>query len=309
MSPRPVAEENTDAAARISFLSANTATENQPPIGQADKASSSATAAGRAALDDVVPAAGEKTGRAGASRTAEPVQTGVGQRHPGWLVLFVLLLIAALIAVATGVFKQAKVVPGEVQSRLAEMETIKQDLLRVRQQAEAMQHERDAALAKARQEQEQRELEIAEALEAAQREKEAAAAAALAAEKALQASRQAEELVNKQRIEEARLRAERRRLQQAKKEAELVEQRLLEQRRQAELEQQRLQSERARAEALAPQPAAGQQKQPPAGTDAVDGSVAGTVTDVAQPEIPKKEASFSTDPCSSPSAKFLSTCR
>jgi chromosome segregation ATPase len=214
------------------------------------------------------------------------------------------LLIAALLAVASGAFKQGKGLQGEVQSKLDEMETIKQDLDRVRQRAEAMQHERDAALVKARQEQEQRELEIKQALEAAQREKEAAAAA-LAAEKA----RQAEELVKKQRIEEARLRAERRRLQQARKEAELVEQRLLDQRRQAELEKQRLESERARVEALASQPVADQQKQPPAGADAVDGSVAGTVTDVAQPEVQKKETSFNTDPCSSPSARFLSTCK
>jgi len=309
MSPGHVAEDETDAASGTTILPATTPADDHPPTGQADKVSSSGAAAGDAALDDVVPSADEKPERPAESQTAVPVQTGAGKRRPGWLILFVLLIFAALLAIATGAFKQGKILPGEVQSKLAEMETIKQDLVRVRQQADAMQHERDAALAKARQEQEQREREIKQALEAAQREKEAAAAAALAAEKALRASRQAGELVKKQRIEEARLRAERRRLQQARKEAELVEQRLLEQRRQAALEQQRLESERTRAEALASQPAAGQQKQPPAGLDEVEDSAAGTAADGAEPEVKQKETSFNTDPCSSPSAKFLSTCR
>jgi hypothetical protein len=309
MSPGHIAEDKTDAASGITLLSAVTPADDHPPTGQADKVSSSVAAAADAALDDVVPAADEMPERSAESQTAVPVQKEAGKRRPGWLLLFALLIFAVLMAVTTGAFKQGKVLPGDVQSKLAEMENIKQDLLRVRQQAEAMQHERDAALAKGRQEQEQRERELKQALDAAQREKEAAAAAALAAEKALRASRQAEELVKKQRIEEARLRAERRRLQQARKEAELVEQRLLEQRRKAELEQQRLESARNRAEALAPQPAADQQKQSPAGLDEVEDSVTGTATDVAEPEARQKETSFNTDPCSSPSAKFLSTCR
>ena len=289
------------------MLSANPSNDHQPATDLARQSLPSAAATGHALPGGAVPAADEATQRPAENIAAAPDQAGTGGTHPGRLVLFALLIFAVLLALATATFKQARVLPGEVKSQLAEMETIKQDLVRVRQQAEAMQHERDAALTTARQAQEQREQERQQALATVQREQEAAAAAALAAEKALQASRQAEERANQQRLEEVRLRAERRRLQQEKKEAELVQQRLLEQRRQAELEKKRLEREQARAEALPQQQAAAdQQKQPAAGADDAAGSVAGTVADQ---ELRKKEASFNTDPCSSPSAKFLSTCR
>jgi type II secretory pathway predicted ATPase ExeA len=251
-------------------------------------------------LDEVAATAGAE--ERSDSDQADAVRK-TGNMRPVGIVLVILLTIALLLSIAAVAFRQQPALPEEVQSKLTEVEKIKKDLVRVQQRAEAMQHERDAAIAKAKQEQEQREQQKTAALEAARREMEAAAAAAIAAEKVLQASRRAEQQEEKQRLEQAKLRAERKRLEQERKRAEVEAQRLAVERRLAELEKQRLATERAQADALA------QQKQSPARAD--DGSNLATGSTVAVPEMQaaKEEMSFNADPCASPSAKFLSTCR
>ena len=222
------------------------------------------------------------------------------------------LVVAALIVVSAGSLYSEKVLKSEVKSKLAEVEKIKRDLERVQSDAEILQRERDAALARAQEEEAQREREAQAAIEAAQREREAMAAAALAAEKALQATREAEELAKQQRIKEKRLREERERLQIEKKQAELEQQRLEQERRQAELEKRRLELEKAEREKLAQQERekriAREQSELFKAMEAAEAATAEQAKK-AKSKAAKKESSFNTDPCSSPSAKFLSTCR
>jgi len=165
--------------------------------------------------------------------------------------LFVLALFLALINTtfnyqtapsAAGVNEPADI---GIDKQQDEVEVLKQDLVRMQQQAEDMQRERDAALAKARLEEEQRTLQAQAALEAAKREKEAVAAAELAAEKALKAKEQAEALKKKQRLEKRRLHDEWKHLEQERQKAELEQQLLEEQRQTIEQERNRLIKERA----------------------------------------------------------------
>ena len=222
------------------------------------------------------------------------------------------LVVAALIVVSAGSLYSEKELKSEVKSKLAEVEKIKRDLERMQTDAEILQRERDAALARAQEEEAQRAREAQAAIEAAQREREAMAAAALAAEKALQATREAEELAKQQRLKEKRLREERERLQMEKKQAELEQQRLEQERRQAELEKQRLAQEKAEREKLAQQEREKRIAREQAELfKSMEAAAAAQAEEAkkAKSKAAKKEMSFSTDPCSSPSAKFLSTCR
>jgi hypothetical protein len=163
-------------------------------------------------------------------------------------VVVLLVILAVLLSVSIGLLNKETELKDEVKNRLAEVESMKQDMERVRQQAEIMQRERDAALVKAQQQDEQRAREVEAALEAANREKEAMAAAALAAEEAAKAAKQAEVRAKKLRLEEKRLSDERTRLQLKKHQAELEQQQAELERHQAELEQQRLAQQRRQAE-------------------------------------------------------------
>jgi len=233
-------------------------------------------------------------------------------RSSNWIIALLLVLLAALLSISIGSFKKEAELKHEVKGKLVEVESMKRDLEHVQQQADVMQRERDAALAKALQKEKQRVQEEQAAIEAGNREKEAIAAAALAAEEALKAAKQAEELAKKQRLEEKRLSEERKRLQLEKKQAELEQQRLLQQRRQAELEKQRLELEKAQKEKLAQEErerrVAKEQAELFKSLEENDAAKAAVINQQAQ-ENQKKETSFNTDPCSSPSAKFLSTCR
>jgi type II secretory pathway predicted ATPase ExeA len=258
--PTRVAKDNKDAKTSISAPADNKPATNKPSAGQATQTENIKPSADLPpeeqpvpVLDDVVHSAdGDSEDRIESG--ADMPNMGSGNRHPGRAVLVALLGLVLLLSIPIGSFDKEPVLPDEVQSTLAEMEKIKQELARARQQAETLQHERDAAVMQARQNEEQRAQEIQAALEAAKRKEEAAAAAQRAIEKAMKASRQAEELVKKQRLEEARLREERKLLEQERKQAELVQQRLL--------EQQRVESEGTNAETLAQQQAAAdQQKQ------------------------------------------------
>ncbi|NNL06245.1 MAG: AAA family ATPase [Gammaproteobacteria bacterium] len=214
-------------------------------------------------------------------------------------------VVAALIVVSAGSLYSGKELKSEVKNKMAEVEKIKRDM-------ERMQSERDAALARAQEEEAQRAQQAQAAIEAAAREREAMAAAALAAEQALQAKKEAEELAKQQRLKEKRLREERERLQMEKKRAELEQQRIEQERRQAELEKQRLALEKAEREKLAQQERekriAREQAELFKSMEATAAAKAEELKKAKQ-KTTKKESSFSTDPCSSPSAKFLSTCR
>ena len=230
----------------------------------------------------------------------------------GVIVSLLVFAVAALIVVSAGSLYSGKELKSEVKNRLAEVEEIKRDLERVQSEAEILQRERDAALVRAQEEEAQRAQEAQAAIEAAKREREAMAAAALAAEKALQATREAEKLAKQQRLKEKRLREERERLQMEKKQAELEQQRLEQERRQAELEKQRLALEKAEREKLAQQEREKRIAREQAELfKAMEAAAAAKAEEAkkTKPATAKKESSFSTDPCSSPSAKFLSTCR
>jgi len=193
------------------------------------------------------------------------------------------------------------------RQKLVDLEQIKQQLVRMREQNEAMQKERDSAIATAQQEQQRREQEVQAAVESARREVEAMATVAETAEKAVKAAQQAEDLVNKQRVEEERLRAERKRLEQELKQAELEKQRLRKEQQQAELQKKRLEIEVAHQQKLLKQGKVAREPDElfkslePNATNKEE-------TDATQHKTVKKDTSFDTDPCSSPSARFLSTC-
>lgn len=230
-------------------------------------------------------------------------------RMSNWLIVL-LIAFAVLLSVAIGSLTNKAELSDEVQDKLTEIEKMKQDLARMQQQTEIMQRERDEAIAKAQQEEKMRAQDVKTALEAVNREKDAIAEAALAAETALKATREAEALAKKQLREDKRLREERKRLQQEKEKAKLEQQRLAQERRQAELERQQAELERARAEQLAReqrQAIAKQQAELTKATEQIEAEPAAAIK--TDSKIEKKESSFITDPCSSPSARFLSTCR
>jgi hypothetical protein len=173
---------------------------------------------------------------------SEPVPDELDKARINGRIMFVTVAAVVLVLSAAIVsFMQQPELPDEVRGRLAEAEKMKQEMLR-------MQREREAALEKARLEEQQRVQAEQAAIEAASQEQAARAAAALAAEKALQATRKAEELAEKQRLEEQKLRDERRRIQLEKRQAELEWQRLALERKQAKEEQERLELEKAKAE-------------------------------------------------------------
>jgi len=233
-------------------------------------------------------------------------------RSSKWGMVLLLVFLVLLLSISIGSLNKEAELKDEVKGKLVEVEKMKQDLEQMQRQAEVMQRERDAALARARQEEKQRVQEERAAIEAGNREKEAMAAAALAAEEALKAARQAEALAKKQRLEDKRLSEERQRLQLEKQQAELEQQRLLQRRKQAELEKQRLELERAQQEKIAQQErerrVAKEQAELFKSLEENDSAKTAVIKQQAR-DNQKKETSFTTDPCSSPSAKFLSTCR
>ncbi len=224
-----------------------------------------------------------------------------------------LLIVATLLlSIVIVSYQNTPELSEEIRSKLAEVEKMKQELERMHGQTEAMQRERDAALATAQQQEKQRAQEAQAALEAANRETEAMAAAALAAEKALETTREAEELAKKQRLEERRLSDERKRLQLDKQQAELEQQRLTQERQQSELEKERNELERIRKDKLEQQErerlVAKEQAELFKSLEEID-SAESVVSDKPEQKTQTNESSFNTDPCSSPSAKFLSTCK
>ena len=183
---------------------------------------------------------------------SEPVQEEPGNASiSNWFMRVAMVVVALFLAVAIVLFYQQPEMSDEVRDRLVEAENMKQEMARMRQQAEVMQREREAALEKARLEQQQRSQAEQAAVEAVNQEKAARAAAELAAEEALQATRKAEELAKKQRLEEQKLLDERKRIEKEKQQAELEWQRLMLERKQAKKEQELLQLERAKVEELA----------------------------------------------------------
>ena len=232
-----------------------------------------------------------------------------------WIIATVAAILAVALSIFIGTYDYEPELSDEVKSKLAEAERMKQELQRMhelqrkqyelmQQQAANLERERELAKAKLEEEERLRAEEAAAALEAAKQEKEAIAAAALAAEKALKAAEQAEELSRQQRRDEAKLRAERERLEQERRQAELEKQRLEMERRQAELEIKRLEQERLEAERQARQ-----QWEEAAIKEQRAAIEKAQANETLEPESVDKETTFSTDPCSSPSAKFLSTCK
>jgi type II secretory pathway predicted ATPase ExeA len=170
------------------------------------------------------------------------------------MIIFALFVLALFLTLTTMTFNYQTPVSATAVNELAgtgidnqqdEVEILKQDLVRMQQQAEDMQRERDAALAKARAEEEQRALQAQAALEAAKREKEAVTAAEVAADQALKAKEQAEAIKKKQRLEKRRLLDEWKQLELERQKAELEQQLLEEQRQTLEREQKRLIKEKA----------------------------------------------------------------
>jgi len=166
-----------------------------------------------------------------------------------WFMLMAMVVVALFVSVAIVLFYQQPELSNDVRGSLAEVENMKQEMARMRQQAEVMQREREAALEKVRLEQQQRSQAEQAAVEAVNQERAARAAAELAVEEALQATKKAEELEKKQRLEEQKLRDERKRIELEKQQAEREWQRLALERKQAK--QERLELERAIAEELA----------------------------------------------------------
>jgi type II secretory pathway predicted ATPase ExeA len=236
---------------------------------------------------------------------ASDAETPRKSRVKTWTVASLLVVAVAGLAFAMiGTLTYENELKKEVNSKLVEVEKMKRDLERMQNEAKILQRERDAALVSERQKDAQ------SAIEAAEREREAMAAAALAAEKALQATREAEELARQQRLKEKRLSEERKRLQMEKQRAELEQQRLQQERRQAELEKQRLELEQAEREKRAQQEREERiAREQDELFKAMEEADAAKLNKTTKPSAGKKESSFSTDPCSSPSAKFLSTCR
>ena len=178
------------------------------------------------------------------------------------LILFALLVLTLFFALAATTFNYETTVsrapvkePAGIgfDNQQETVEILKQDLESMQQQAEDMQRERDAAMAKARAEEEQRALQAQAALEAAEREKEAMAAAQLAAEEALKATKQAKALEEKQHLEKIRLLGEWKQLERERQKAELEQQLLEEQRQNIEQERKRLIKEKAELQMRLPE--------------------------------------------------------
>ena len=232
-----------------------------------------------------------------------------------WFIAAIAAIVAVALSVFIGTYDYEPELSDEVKNKLAEAERMKQELQRMhelqRQQYELMQlqaanFDREREIAKAKLEEDGRlhAEEAAAALEAAQQEKEAIAAAALAAEKALHAVEQAEKLARQHRRNEARLHAEREQLEHERRLAELEKQRLEMERQQAEFEIKRLEQARLEAERQARlqwEQAAIKEQQ--AAIEKL------RIKESFEPEPADTETSFSIDPCSTPSAKFLSTCK
>ncbi len=164
------------------------------------------------------------------TKVSEPVLDEPDKARASSRKMYVMVSAVALVlSAAIFSFTQQSELPDEVRDRLAEAEKMKHEMLR-------MQREHEAALEKARLEEQQRVQAEQAAIEAANQEKAAKAAAALAAEKALQATRKAEEITKKQRLEEQKLRDERKRIELKKQQAELEWQRIMLERKQAEQE-------------------------------------------------------------------------
>lgn len=197
--------------------------------------------------------------------------------------------------------------PESVKRQLAEAERLRNAAERLKQlelehqrtleQAEELQRERDAALAKAQAEEEQRARDAERAKQAIEREK--AAARALATEKAAQAEKQrlARQQLNqeKSRLEQVAREQERQRLEQ---DAQKQEQLRLEQEAR-EQEQLRLDQEARERELLEQRRLAWEQKLRAA---------RGREEKSAEQAEKEKNAGFSTDPCAGPTARFVSTC-
>ncbi len=229
-----------------------------------------------------------------------------------WTVAGLLLVSAFVFSIVIVSHQNRPELPEAIVNQLDEVDTMKQELARMHEQKEAMQRERDRALATAQQEQQRRELEVQAAVEAARQEIEAMTAAALEAEKASKAAQQKEDLANRQRIEKERQRAEHERIQRKKLQAELEQQRLEQQRRQAALDEERLQLERAKKEKLALEEHQRKvaKEQAELFRSLEESEPAATVAkESPQSETERRRPSFTTDPCSSPSARFLSTCK
>lgn len=230
-----------------------------------------------------------------------------------WFIAAVAAIAAVSLSILIGTYDFETELSAEVKSKLAEADRMKQELQRMQelqqqqyqlmqQQAATLQREQELARAKIEAQEKQH------ALDAAREEKKAIAAATIAAEKALQAARQAEKLAILQRREEERLRAERERLEQERRRAELEQQRLEVERREAELEIKRLEQARLKAEKATRQ----QWEEAAANEQAASikkHQSSRSATSKTDKAPRKKETTFSIDPCSTPSAKFLSTCR
>ena len=197
--------------------------------------------------DDPDASLAEHKASADINSVSEPDKASISN----WFMLVAMVVVALFVSVAIVLFYQQPILSNDVRGNLAEVENMKQEMARMRQQAEVMQREREAALEKARQEQQQRAEAEQAAIEAVNNEKAARAAAELAAEEALQATKKAEDLAEKQRLEEQKLRDERKSIEQEKQQAEREWQRLMLERKQAKQEQERLELERAQAEELA----------------------------------------------------------
>ena len=196
--------------------------------------------------DDPDASRAEHKASADINSVSEPDKSSISN----WFMLVAMVVVALFISVAIVLFYQQPILSNDVSGNLAEVENMKQEMARMREQAEVMQREREAALEKARQEQQQRAEAEQAAIEAANKEKAARAAAELAAEEALQATRKAEDLAKKQSLEEQKLRDERKRIELEKQQADREWQRLMLERKQAKQEQERLELERAKAEEL-----------------------------------------------------------
>ena len=228
-----------------------------------------------------------------------------------WTVAALFVVSAAIFSFVIGSYLIRAKQSEELASKLSEIDAMKQQISRMHEQKEAIQRERDSALATVQAEQQKRKEQVQAALEASKREIEAMTAAALAAEEAVKAAQQAEDLATKKSIEKERLRAERERIERERLQAELEKQRLEQEQKQAELEKELLELEKARQEKLTQEENQKRiAKEQAELFQALEEKEAATTAANKSPEQKTQDKqSFSTDPCSSPSAKFLSTCK
>lgn len=228
-----------------------------------------------------------------------------------WTVAALLLVSAAIFSTVVGSYLNRSEQSEAIANKLSEIDAMKQEIARMHEQNEAIQRERDSALATVQAEQQKRKEEVQAAIEASKREIEAMTAASLAAEEAVKAAQQAEDLATKKRIEKERLRAERERIERERLQAELEKQRLEQEQKQAELEKELLELEKARQEKLEQEENQRRiAKEQAELFKALEEKEAATTAAKGSPEQNTQEKqSFSTDPCSSPSSRFLSTCK